>query len=200
MGSTGLSGGTHVRVIFLRRHVLDDLVPLRGSVEDGAGLGCRRVRPVYQRLQRAVRIRRTGDLRYPAGQVGSANHRFDIRRHDGGRRPAGATCHHGRIRAGQVPAFGVCRMHVFRTWQRDSGHGRDAVHCQMVPRRADGAGHGPAAGHCPPRHGRGPGLGAAPCRGECRPCLQPGRDGPSGRLRYRADGRRPYPLGILRGA
>ena len=200
MGGTGLSGGAHVRFILLRRHVLDDLVSVRGPVEDGAGLGCGRLRPVYQRLQRPVRLRRPCGLRHPVGQVGSAHHRFHIRRDDGGGRAARAARHHRRLCPGEIPPPGICWLHVLRAWQRDRGHGRDALDREVVPGRAHGPGHGTSARDSAPGHGRGARALAAPGGGERRPRVQPLRDGPAGRLRPRPDGRRPHPVGDFRGA
>ena len=198
MGGAGLSGGAHVRFIFLRRHVLDHIVSVRGPVEDSLGLGCRRLRPVYQRLQRIVRVRRPCHLRHIAGQVGSPDHRLHLCRHDGRRGLAGPARHHCRLCSGQILASGLCRMYVLRAWKRNCRYGGDALHRQMVPGRADGAGDGPSVGHRA--------LGYRCCTRtvtevggrECRPRLQSLRDGQAGRLRRRPYGCRANPLGAVR--
>ena len=194
-----MSGRTDVRIVLLRRHVLDDLLPLRGSLPHVPGLGCRRLWPVHQRLLRAVRVRRPGRLRHAARQMGRAGDGIHLRGNDGrGRRP-GALRHHRRIPARTLDAPRLPGLHVLRAGQRDRRHGGHALDCQVVPSRADGPGDGPAAGGCPARDGPRPGDRPAPGRRERRPRVQPRRDRPSGHLRHGPHGRRAHPLGRVRG-
>ena len=194
-----MSRRTDVRIVLLRRHVLDDLLPLRGSRPHAAGLGCGGLWPLHQRLFRPVRLRRPGRLRHPAGQVGCPHHGIRLRGHDDRGSGSGPVCHHGGLPPGAFAAPRLRGLHVLRAGQRDRRDGRHPLHREMVPPRAHGPGDGPAAGDCPAGHSLRARPRAAPRHRTGRTRLYARRDGPPGDGRAGPDGSRAGPLGRIRG-
>ena len=209
MGGPFVSGPADVRLVLLRRHLLDHQSGVRGSVDGGPRLVYDRLRFLPQRLFTAVHLRRTDSLRYAAGPLGSEADRLDIRRAYGRGRSFDNIRHIREFR-GQpslrvafrgirqaVAVAGIRGVRDVRPGQRDSRCDCQPGDSQMVQRPRDSLRDGPAAGPGPSWHGGGSHCSAAYRGfGRLHTFL---RDIPSGRGRSGPAARRPYSVGLVRG-
>ena len=173
MGGPFVSCPADVRVVLLRRHLLDHQSGVRGPVYGGPRLVHGRLRLLPERLFPAVHLRRTDHLRHAAGPLGGEADGLDIRGADGRRGGADNIRHIGELRrqpvvrvavggvCQAVAVAGVCRVRDVRTRQRDSRCDGQPGHSQMVQGPGDSPGHGTAARPGPSGYCRGTDSGAA---------------------------------------
>ena len=145
LGSPCLSGSADVRLLLLRRHVLEHIVPVQRSLADRPWMGFCGIRTLHQRIFSSLRIRRAHSLRHAARQVGRPHHRIHLCGTDD-RGSGTCTLGYNIGTHSKTVAHGCIHwLYAIRAGQRDCRRGGYAQHSPLVQGRPHGLRDGAAA-------------------------------------------------------